>query len=79
MLFLLILDKMFHQLFLQALGDIQIAFKMLKQGDMSENPVDRHYHSLKCDLEALDHSNKEFKVSQWLRENIVQSTCYTKS
>lgn len=47
---------------LEALGDIQIAIKMLKQGDMSENPVDRHYHALKCNLEPVDHKHDEFKM-----------------
>ena len=49
--------------FIQALVDIEIAIKMLKEGDYSENPVDRHYHSLKCDLEPLDHKSEEFKVN----------------
>ena len=47
---------------LQALEDIQYAIKMLKQGDRSENPVDRHYHSLECQLAPLDHSSDTFKV-----------------
>ena len=47
---------------LQALEDIQYAIKMLKQGDRSENPVDRHYHSLECQLAPLDHSSDSFKV-----------------
>ena len=32
-------------------------------GDTSENPLDRHYHSLKCDLKPLDKVSDEFKVS----------------
>ncbi|XP_041376216.1 poly [ADP-ribose] polymerase 2-like [Gigantopelta aegis] len=47
---------------LEALGDIEIAIKILKKGDMSENPVDRHYHSLECKLEPLDHTDSEFKL-----------------
>ena len=53
-------------LIIQALGDIEIAIKMLKMGDMTENPLDRHYHSLKCDLEPIDHKSDEFKVSDIL-------------
>jgi hypothetical protein len=29
---------------------------------MSENPIDRHYHALNCDLEPVDKSTAEFKV-----------------
>ncbi|KAK3589103.1 hypothetical protein CHS0354_017445 [Potamilus streckersoni] len=47
---------------LEALGDIEIALNILKKGDMSENPVDRHYHSLKCDLKPLDHECETFKL-----------------
>ncbi|XP_071091568.1 poly [ADP-ribose] polymerase 2-like [Haliotis cracherodii] len=47
---------------LEALSDIEIAIKMLKEGDMSENPVDRHYHSLKCGLEPLDKGHDDFKL-----------------
>ncbi|KAK7475539.1 hypothetical protein BaRGS_00033228, partial [Batillaria attramentaria] len=47
---------------LEALEDIQYALKMLKQGDKSENPVDRHYHALACNLEPVDHSSDEFKL-----------------
>ena len=46
----------------QALEDIQYAIKMLKQGDRSENPVDRHYHALECQLAPLDHASDDFKV-----------------
>ncbi|RUS87948.1 hypothetical protein EGW08_004303 [Elysia chlorotica] len=47
---------------LEALEDIEIAIKMLKGGDMSENPVDRHYHQLHCSLNPLDHSTDDFKL-----------------
>ena len=47
---------------------------MLKEGDRTENPIDRHYHSLKCDLQPMDHKSDEFKVSgiKWasMRENL---------
>ncbi|KAL4235039.1 Poly [ADP-ribose] polymerase 2 [Mactra antiquata] len=54
---------------LEALGDIEIAIKMLKEGDMSENPVDRHYHSLKCDMEPLDHTSDSFKMLESYLQN----------
>lgn len=47
---------------LEALEDIQYAIKMLKEGDKSENPVDRHYHALGCDLEPVDHNADDFKL-----------------
>jgi len=48
--------------YFQALSDIEIAIKVLKKGDMSENPIDRHYHALNCDLEPVDKTTSEFKV-----------------
>ncbi|KAH9515507.1 Poly [ADP-ribose] polymerase 2 [Bulinus truncatus] len=47
---------------LEALEDIEIAIKLLKGGDMSENPVDRHYHQLHCELEPMSHEDEEFKL-----------------
>ncbi|KAI8759281.1 poly [ADP-ribose] polymerase 2, partial [Biomphalaria glabrata] len=47
---------------LEALEDIEIAIKLLKGGDMSENPVDRHYHQLHCQLEPVSHDGEEFKL-----------------
>ena len=48
---------------LEALGDIQIAIKMLKEGDKKDNPVDRHYKSLHCELKPLEKKHADFKVS----------------
>lgn len=54
---------------LEALEDIEIAIKMLKGGDMSENPVDRHYHQLHCTLDPLDHGSDDFKlINKYLQE-----------
>ncbi|KAK3741942.1 hypothetical protein RRG08_024688 [Elysia crispata] len=54
---------------LEALEDIEIAIKMLKGGDMSENPVDRHYHQLHCSLVPLEHSTDDFKlINRYLQE-----------
>ena len=49
----------------QALGDIQIALKVLRGGGEgpAEHPVDRHYHSLNCDLSPIDHEDGLFKVA----------------
>lgn len=59
---------------LEALGDIEIAIKMLKEGDRSENPIDRHYHSLKCDMEPLDHTSEEFKMIEQYLHNTHAAT-----
>ena len=37
--------------------------KIIKQSNVSENPVDTHYNSLKCELTALDSADADFKVS----------------
>lgn len=46
----------------QSLEDIEIAMKTLKAGDYSENPVDRHYHALKCEMKPMEKSSADFKV-----------------
>uniref|UniRef100_A0A0B7ABP7 Poly [ADP-ribose] polymerase n=1 Tax=Arion vulgaris TaxID=1028688 RepID=A0A0B7ABP7_9EUPU len=54
---------------LEALEDIEIAIKMLKGGDMSENPIDRHYHQLHCGLTTVDHVSEEFKlIDKYLKQ-----------
>uniref|UniRef100_A0A3B3CSP4 Poly [ADP-ribose] polymerase n=1 Tax=Oryzias melastigma TaxID=30732 RepID=A0A3B3CSP4_ORYME len=56
---------------LEALSDIQIAVKMVQSAaDSDEHPLDRHYHSLKCNLLPLDSTSSEFKVI----EKYLQST-----
>ncbi|XP_028933514.1 poly [ADP-ribose] polymerase 2 [Ornithorhynchus anatinus] len=54
---------------LEALGDIEIAIKLVKsEQDSLEHPLDRHYRNLHCALRPLDHSCHEFKViSQYLQ------------
>ena len=49
---------------LQALGDIEIAMKVLSDsGSKSDiHPIDRHYQQLGCKMEALDHDSETFKV-----------------
>ena len=59
---------------LEALSDIEIAIKVLKMGDMSENPIDRHYHALNCDLEPVDKSTAEFKLVSEYLQNTHAST-----
>ncbi|XP_053402809.1 poly [ADP-ribose] polymerase 2-like [Mercenaria mercenaria] len=59
---------------IEALSDIEIAIKMLSEGDYSENPVDRHYHSLKCDMVKLDHSSDEFKMVETYLQNTHAKT-----
>lgn len=53
---------MFSSFPAQSLEDIEIAMKTLKAGDYSENPVDRHYHALKCEMKPMEKSSADFKV-----------------
>ncbi|XP_072544606.1 poly [ADP-ribose] polymerase 2 isoform X2 [Salminus brasiliensis] len=56
---------------LEALSDIQIAVKMVESSCHSdEHPLDRQYHSLKCQLQPLPPDSHEFKVI----EKYLQST-----
>lgn len=50
---------------LQALGDIEIAMKVLSEGGTATDvhPIDRHYQQLGCKMEALDHTSEKFKVT----------------
>ncbi|XP_008587853.1 PREDICTED: poly [ADP-ribose] polymerase 2 isoform X1 [Galeopterus variegatus] len=54
---------------LEALGDIEIAIKLVKTELQSpEHPLDQHYKNLHCALRPLDHESYEFKViSQYLQ------------
>uniref|UniRef100_A0A8C6DHR4 Poly [ADP-ribose] polymerase n=1 Tax=Moschus moschiferus TaxID=68415 RepID=A0A8C6DHR4_MOSMO len=54
---------------LEALGDIEIAIKLVKTELQSpEHPLDQHYRKLQCALHPLDHESYEFKViSQYLQ------------
>jgi len=53
---------------IQALGDIEIAMKVLSDaGSKSDiHPIDRHYQQLGCKMELLDHSSEMFKVRNYL-------------
>ncbi|XP_066579043.1 poly [ADP-ribose] polymerase 2 [Amia ocellicauda] len=56
---------------LEALGDIQIAVKMVQSSVSSaEHPLDRQYQSLHCNLQPLDHSSSQYT----LLEKYLQST-----
>lgn len=49
----------------QALGDIEIAIKLVKTELQSpEHPLDQHYKKLHCALHPLDHESNKFKVSK---------------
>uniref|UniRef100_UPI00064D339B poly [ADP-ribose] polymerase 2 isoform X2 n=1 Tax=Jaculus jaculus TaxID=51337 RepID=UPI00064D339B len=54
---------------LEALGDIEIALKLVKTEHQSpEHPLDQHYRNLHCALHPLDHESYEFQViSQYLQ------------
>uniref|UniRef100_A0A3Q4HF67 Poly [ADP-ribose] polymerase n=1 Tax=Neolamprologus brichardi TaxID=32507 RepID=A0A3Q4HF67_NEOBR len=62
---------------LEALSDIQIAVKMVKSSeDSDEHPLDRQYHSLQCKLQPLDSSNNEYKViEQYLHTTHAPTHC----
>ena len=48
---------------LEALGDIEIAIKLVKtELQNPEHPLDQHYRKLHCALRPLDHESYEFKV-----------------
>ncbi|XP_072423624.1 poly [ADP-ribose] polymerase 2 [Chiloscyllium punctatum] len=56
---------------LEALGDIEIAIKLVSsETESTENPLDQHYRSLQCSLQPVDHTTTEFKVI----EKSLQST-----
>ncbi len=56
----------------KALGDIQIAMKVLSGGmERDEHPTDRHYHGLKCNLSPVEPGDEVFKVS---RKGLVRGT-----
>ncbi|XP_036303174.1 poly [ADP-ribose] polymerase 2 isoform X3 [Pipistrellus kuhlii] len=50
---------------LEALGDIEIAIKLVKTELQSpEHPLDQHYKKLHCALHPLDHESYEFKFGK---------------
>ncbi|XP_069100419.1 poly [ADP-ribose] polymerase 2 [Pleurodeles waltl] len=50
-------------LLLEALGDIEIAIKLVKkEADSLEHPLDQQYHKLDCALHPLNHNSEEFKI-----------------
>ncbi|XP_064640278.1 poly [ADP-ribose] polymerase 2-like [Lineus longissimus] len=56
---------------LEALGDIEIAMKLLKKDlGSDENPVDAHYKSLECEMKPLAKTDPDFKMV----EDYLQST-----
>ncbi|EDO46480.1 predicted protein [Nematostella vectensis] len=60
---------------LEALGDIQVAITMLKEKvDDKMHPADKHYESLHCDLEPLDHAHDDFKMVKMYVENTHAQT-----
>lgn len=48
---------------LEALGDIQVAMKMLSESrNDDEHPADSHYKGLDCDLKPIDRNSSDFKM-----------------
>jgi len=57
-----------------ALADIQVAQKILKQVEVSENPIDACYASLKVDMVPMKKTSKEFKMLQTYVKNTHGAT-----
>lgn len=49
---------------LEALGDIEIAMKVIKEksADTVLNPIDQHYINLNCEIMLLKRDSNEFKI-----------------
>ncbi|KAF6033100.1 PARP2 [Bugula neritina] len=60
---------------LEALGDIEIAVNVLKAGDQSINPVDRHYLSLECNLQPMNKSHEMYEFGK----GVYFADCSSKS
>ncbi|XP_064610913.1 poly [ADP-ribose] polymerase 2-like [Liolophura sinensis] len=59
---------------LEALDDIEVAMRTLETGDMSINPVDRHYQSLHCDLSVMDKQSEDFQLIEQYLQNTHAKT-----
>lgn len=46
----------------KALGDIEIAMRVLQDSTPTANIIDTQYRSLNCELEVIDESEQVFKV-----------------
>jgi len=58
---------------LEALGDIEIATKIMKATeDSGENPIDSNFKSLKCDMEVVETDSDEYKHIQAYVKNTHQ-------
>ena len=53
----------------QTLDDIEVAMKIISQTSSSENSLDVHYKSLRCDLQSLNREDDDFKVTLKLSVN----------
>ena len=47
---------------LEALADIEIAVKLIKESKIDENPIDTHYNALKCQMFPLDASSADYQI-----------------
>ena len=49
---------------LEALGDVEIAMKVIKEksGDAVLSPIDQHYINLNCEITLLKRDSNEFKI-----------------
>ncbi|OQV17931.1 Poly [ADP-ribose] polymerase 2 [Hypsibius exemplaris] len=53
---------------LETLGDIEVAMRVLNdKAVFDENPVDRHYNTLRMDIQPIEHTGERFKlIEQYL-------------
>jgi len=54
---------------LEALADIEIASSLMKQGDITENPIDSHYKNLHCSIAPLP---KGTEIYNLLEKFVIQ-------
>lgn len=54
--------QIINDYFLKALADIEVAIKVLNKKSSIENPIDRAYQQLECDLKPLDVNDNNYKL-----------------
>lgn len=58
----------------EALGEIELATKLLQDGDADDDPAYIHYLQLKCSLEPLDHNDERFG---WIKQYLTNTHAKT--
>ena len=62
-----------HVIF-QALSDIEVAMKIIKESKVEENPLDTHYNSLHCKLNPLPKDSADYQMLEDYLHNTHAST-----